>query len=96
MAVGESSVEIVKFLISHRADVNVQTIWKTTPLHCAASRGCVEIAKILVTQGADLNTKDINGDIPLDVAKKEGNTNMVEYLLGQLTVKGHICYTTRS
>ena len=60
-------VDLVKFLINHRADVNKPLEnTKTTPLHIASSNGFAEIVTLLRENGADLRYRDKGGLSALD------------------------------
>ena len=60
--------EIVAYLISKGADVNLYGKGGETLLHLAASTSSVEVVKILVSNGADVNTLHLLST-PLDAAK---------------------------
>ena len=77
-AAHEGNIEIVKFLVSEGADVNIKSPNGSTPLHqAAASENTadvakrVEIAKFLIFQGAEVNVKNDKGETPLGVANTE-------------------------
>ena len=54
-------LEIVKQLVSNRADVNAVADQGHFPLYCAAGHGHVETTRYLVEEGADLQTKLSDG-----------------------------------
>jgi hypothetical protein len=68
--------EIVNYLISKGADVNLKNNSGNTPLHIALGAECVlggssvkpEIVDSLITNGADVNAKNWDGRTPLHVA----------------------------
>jgi len=73
--------DVVKFLISKGADVNVtsrNTGW--TPLHVAADKGHLEVVKILVSAGANVNAKDILGMTPIRSALGDSHKDVIEFL----------------
>jgi len=81
-------VEIVKYLISKRADVDAKTDKGVTPLHNAATDtghaehddGKLEVAKILISEGADVNA-EFDGITPLSLARAgRTRTEMQEYI----------------
>ncbi|CAF4914728.1 unnamed protein product, partial [Rotaria socialis] len=43
---------MVRFLLQHGADANIETNLMFTPLHSAAQQGHVMIVKLLLEQGA--------------------------------------------
>ena len=47
--------DIVKFLLDHKASVNIQDYHGNTPLHLAASYGNYEVVKLLVGAFADVD-----------------------------------------
>jgi ankyrin repeat protein len=84
------NIEVIKFLISQRADVNAKaTNTGATPLHTAAGavHSGVEVTKYLISQGANVHAKNNDGKTPLDIAKEKGNTAVANYLssLGKQT-----------
>ena len=79
------NLELVKYLVSHGADVNSRVVSKNrilTPLIVAGFRSADEIIRYLVTAGADINVKNEYGDtvfarcadyLGLDVDKYPGD-----------------------
>lgn len=58
--------EIVEFLLSRGADVNVRNEGdQRTPLHAAAHRGSSKLIKLLIDAGADVNARNKSGASPL-------------------------------
>jgi ankyrin repeat protein len=84
-AVLEGNKEIVAFLLTKGADVEVTDSWPSgTPLYYAAEKGHEEIAGLLITKGADVNTKKTDspvGDTPLHAATRTGHTEIAELLI---------------
>ena len=79
-ALENENVEVLKFLVSHGADIHAKNGYGNTPLHAAAvSNMNVEVAKFLVDSGADMDAKDNYGNTPLDLAKREDHAEVVEY-----------------
>jgi ankyrin repeat protein len=67
--IGNEDVEIVKFLIASRADVNAKGRHGNTPLHRACENGNEDFVKVLVTNGADVNVKNELDQTPLCMAR---------------------------
>ncbi|KZP09040.1 ankyrin, partial [Athelia psychrophila] len=59
------SIDITRFLIDQKAEVDKPDNSGWTPLHIAASAGQEEIVKELVGAGADVNRKNDKGITPL-------------------------------
>ncbi|MCP4723720.1 MAG: hypothetical protein GY863_01725 [bacterium] len=64
------NTEIVSYLISEDAVINLEDADGNTPLHLAAMYDHNETAEILVSNGADVNTPNNRGDTPLHVAAR--------------------------
>ncbi|MFH1831845.1 MAG: ankyrin repeat domain-containing protein, partial [bacterium] len=78
-AVSNNKLNIVNFLLTTGADINLQSSMgsKPTPLHLACRiPGAEERIKLLVEKGADIHKKNNLGETPLDIAKK---SNIPEY-----------------
>ena len=63
--------ELLKFLISNRADVNISDVWGRIQLHHAVEEGHLENVEIFLRSGADINAKDENGETPLDLISEK-------------------------
>lgn len=72
---------IVEFLLHHKADPNVLTNEKDTPLHLAVMANKIDIVELLLKYGANPNIPDQNGDYLLSLAVNSGNSAMGEMLL---------------
>lgn len=71
--------EIVKFLVSNKANVNV-AYQGSTPLTLAVRGGNLQIVKFLVDNKADINTVGYGGKTPISIAKERGWRDIVSYL----------------
>ena len=56
--------EIVEFLLTRKADVNVRDNDGDTPLHLAARMGEKDVAELLLARKADVNSRDDGGYTP--------------------------------
>ena len=73
-----------KFLLEHRAEVNLQANDDClTPLHLAALAGEVEICRLLLMHGADLDKMDVNQGTPLHFAFRSGKPEVARFLIEQ-------------
>jgi ankyrin repeat protein len=86
LAIEMGSTDIVKLMLAHKADVNVQwgpTLIPTpsTPLDLAARRGDIETARILIAAGAKIEAEDGREEGPLTWAARGGNTDLIRLLL---------------
>ncbi len=78
-------LEVVKFLLDRRANVNATDSNRTSILlaMCKGGMGSMHISvmKTLCERGADVNLSDKNREVPLYVAAMEGNVEAVAVLL---------------
>jgi ankyrin repeat protein len=71
---------VVRLLLEHGADINVQDHVGQTPLHWASFNGALEIGRLLLEHHADVEAKDNNGKTALQVAAEEGHGKVGELL----------------
>lgn len=76
------SIEIVRFLIAHGADLKTAE-GGATPLLAAASANDLDMVRLFVEKGVDVNAATGNGDTPLQFAAGVGNLAMVKLLLAK-------------
>jgi hypothetical protein len=74
------SLDLVKVLLKHRAQVNQPDGFKTTPLMAAASKGNKALVELLLASGADAKAKDDDGQDALALAKEEGSKEVIALL----------------
>ncbi len=80
VATQKGYTHIVKLLLKHNADTNVNAGKGFTALMNAAYYGHTDIVKILIAYGADINTQEPNGQTALSLAKKKGHEEIVRLL----------------
>jgi len=51
-------LEIVKYLVEKRAEIEVKTVNNTTPLHISTQNGNFEIVNNLVEKGAEIEATE--------------------------------------
>ena len=72
---------VVRLLLDHGTDPNLQANDGLTPLYRASKHGKVEIVRLLVERGASIEVQDRAGRTPLDVAAGEHRDEIVKLLL---------------
>eukprot|EP01104_Vermistella_antarctica_P014246 TRINITY_DN4445_c0_g1_i1.p1 TRINITY_DN4445_c0_g1~~TRINITY_DN4445_c0_g1_i1.p1 ORF type:complete len:1074 (+),score=331.75 TRINITY_DN4445_c0_g1_i1:171-3392(+) len=84
IAVNRNSYDVVKLLISKKADINGQDDSGWTPLHCAASIGSFRICEILLqTKGIEIRLNK-DGNSPLVYLVRQGGTEEIYQYLNVL------------
>ena len=78
---------IVRLLLDHKADVEVETSSGLTPLHIAALRNRHDIAELLLSQGARIDATDSRGQTSMDWAMKKDYSELVELLIAHSAKK---------
>ena len=88
IAVEHSNLEIVRFLLDHKAKVNIKSKDKRTPLlmidesvRDKDDKLVVEIVRLLIAKGADVNVQDDEKETVLMMAGGEGNLEVTKILL---------------
>jgi acyl-CoA-binding protein len=70
-AADRGHIEVVRFLLSHGADIDAQDNCGNTPLHIAAMSDQKEIVRLLLDARADLTIVNCEGESVRDVLKNE-------------------------
>ncbi|KAF8497846.1 ankyrin repeat-containing domain protein [Russula emetica] len=71
---------VLRLLIEHGADINLQNRFCTTPLQWASYNGALEVVRLLLEQGADVEAKDEDGKTALQQAGDRGHDEIVKLL----------------
>nr|XP_022899660.1 ankyrin repeat, PH and SEC7 domain containing protein secG-like [Onthophagus taurus] len=75
------NIKIGRLLIEKGVDINMEGLYKSTPLHCAVLAGNVEFGRLLIENGANIDAKDIDGKTALHKAVWQQNVEFVKMLL---------------
>jgi hypothetical protein len=75
-------VDIVKWLLSHGADLNARTAHGWNSLHFATFCSRIEVARILLDHNIDVEAQTNNGQTPSRLALDNGRVDIVGLLLG--------------
>ena len=79
-AASNNSLDLVKLLLKHQAQVNQADGFKSTALMAAAGKGNKEMVELLLGSGADVKAKDEDGKDALALAKESGNQEVIALL----------------
>ena len=80
-AINNQNMDMVRILIEHNADLELDDHYKETALNCAVRKGSIDIIKYLLKQGADVNTHSSDRTSPLTFAVRQGDSEAVNILL---------------
>ncbi|CAG9861802.1 unnamed protein product [Phyllotreta striolata] len=58
---------VIEFLLSKGADINITNWDEEIPLHCAARQNQIQMIKFLMEKGADSTMESSDGDAPVDL-----------------------------
>jgi len=83
-AVNKKSINMVKLLLEHGADVNFRDSFNVPPILYAASTGSKALVELLLTHGADINANDGQGNNVLTAAKESKNTALINFVKEKL------------
>ena len=75
--------ELVKYLVSKKANISTPDVNGDTPLHVAASEGLKPIVEYLIQKGALIYTQNKKGETPLYKAVSMGELEVVSYLISK-------------
>jgi ankyrin repeat protein len=84
-AAAGQSLDIVRLLLAHGADVTARQEGGFTALHSAAQNGQVEMMALLLAQGADPSAVTDDGRTPLSFAEESGSEEAVVLLRRHLS-----------
>lgn len=82
-AASSGSVDIARYLIDQKADVNLIDSSGWTPLHIAASAGQLEVVQELIGAGADVSRKNDKGITPLHYAASKSHIDIGKLLISR-------------
>ena len=85
----EVTLEVVTYLISKGAHVNITSCYGTTPLMAAAEVGHVKVLRYLVRHGADVHAVNAIGHTALHHAARGGSGEAVKFLIKKGTFVNH-------
>jgi ankyrin repeat protein len=80
-AAQNGQMEIVRYLIQFKVDINTTAKSKETPLISTLSRGHLKVATLLIENGADINVTNHLGQTPLMLAAGNGSIDIVKTLI---------------
>ena len=78
---GDSSLNIVRYLIEQNANVNATNINRETPLHISASNGFTRLTQELLRRKVNVDVEDISGRTPLVCAAMSNQEPLISLLL---------------
>lgn len=79
-AVTDNSLEVVKLLLTAKAQVNQTDAFKTTALMTAVGKGNPAMVALLLSSGADAHAKDDDGKDALALAREGGIAAIIALL----------------
>jgi len=80
LAAANGDLDIVTYLLDHKAGINEPGELRETALIKAARFQRAEVVKLLVERGADLDETDPTGATALDIAERNGSSAIVSLL----------------
>lgn len=82
-ASGAGHYSIVKYLVTHGADVNHSTRTNSTPLRAACFDGRLDVIQYLIENGANIHTANKYNNTCLMISSFRGHLDVVSYLLSK-------------
>jgi ankyrin repeat protein len=73
-------LDVLRFLVEHKADVNARQYDGATPLHFAAGFGELETVKFLLDNGAEVDVKEVSGMTPIMAAQTRNHREIIDVL----------------
>ena len=84
MAIEFGHKDVVKVLLAHNANANIEDGWNINkPLHVAALKGYSDIVEELIKKDAIINAKSQAGETPLHFAVSSGSLDIVKLLIAE-------------
>lgn len=80
LAVAQNHVDIVRMLMEHNVQINIQHHTGITPLHYAAKHGDPDMLVLLLEDGADITIAMEDGSLPADLARENGYDEIADIL----------------
>lgn len=73
--------EIVRLLLSYKADPSIVNRYGRAPLHDSVEMGLIDCVRALTDGGADVNVRTTSDETPLSLAARFGRLEIAEYLI---------------
>jgi ankyrin repeat protein len=80
LAAANGDVEIVTYLLDHKADIDEPGALRETALIKAVRLQRIEVVKLLLDRGADREETDAGGATAMEIAERNGSTAIVNLL----------------
>ena len=81
IAIHNQKLDVLKFLLMCKANINTKNSAGFTLLHIAIEQDNEELAKYLIDNGADINAQTLDNTTPLHIAVKNKSLNIIKMLL---------------
>ena len=80
LAVAGNHIDVVRMLLEHNVQINIQHHTGITPLHYAAKHGDPDMLVLLLENGADVSIAMEDGSLPADLASEYGYDDIADIL----------------